>query len=132
MTCGQYAESAAGRILVVTSSTRPTGTARYVGQRIFESDTGRELLYDGVGWLVMYEPAQTWTVTTAGATGGSVTSTDSRYYRSRGICRVETRLSFGGSPSAVLNPTIQPPYPVAFLATNQLSFAMYDHEFYAP
>lgn len=72
MSCGQYTESAAGRIKVVTSGTRPTGVDRYVGQRIFESDTGRELLYDGTGWIIMAEPEQAWNPTFAsGVTVGN-------------------------------------------------------------
>ena len=72
MSCGQYTESSAGRIRVVTSGTRPTGVDRYVGQRIFESDTGRELLYDGSGWVIMSEPEQPWAPTFAsGVTVGN-------------------------------------------------------------
>lgn len=127
MSCGQYTESAVGRISVVTSSTRPTGANRYVGQRIYETDTNRELLYDGTGWVIMYEPPQTWAVATTGITGGSIATTGSTYQRSGGTCRIEGRLSWGATPSGVTNPVITLPFAVAFLAGNQLSFAMYDN-----
>ena len=101
MSCGQYTESAAGRIRVVTSGTRPTGVDRYVGQRIFESDTGRELMYDGAGWVIMSEPAQTQTGTIfSGITGGSTTASAS-YRRQDGYCDFDAVLSFGASPSAI-------------------------------
>lgn len=50
-----------GRILHVTSSTRPTGSDRYTGQYIYETDTLRTLRYNGVVWVVMDEPWQAWT-----------------------------------------------------------------------
>lgn len=37
-----------GNIIVCTSTTRPA--TPFEGQRIYETDTNRELLYDGSGW----------------------------------------------------------------------------------
>lgn len=74
MACSSYIESDLGRTKIVTSASRPTGALRYTGQRIFESDTGRELMYDGAGWVIMSEPAQTWNPTFAsGVTVGNGT-----------------------------------------------------------
>jgi hypothetical protein len=42
--------SAVGSTLVVTSSTRPAGP--YEGQRIYETDTDRELVYNGSDWTL--------------------------------------------------------------------------------
>jgi hypothetical protein len=110
MSCGQYTESSAGRIKVVTSGTRPTGVDRYVGQRIFESDTGRELLYDGSGWVIMSEPAQTWTPTWLNITVGNGTVAGwSR--RSDGMCDCAVTLTCGsttaigtGTPAGIYAP----------------------------
>ncbi len=38
-------------IQVVTSTTRPTGTLRYEGVRIFETDTDLEYLWTGAAWI---------------------------------------------------------------------------------
>ena len=99
MSCGQYTESAAGRIRVVTSGTRPTGVDRYVGQRIFESDTGRELLYDGTGWVIMSEPTQTYTPALTNVTLGNGTNSG-QYHRSDGYVDFATQLVLG-STSAI-------------------------------
>lgn len=37
--------------VVVTSSTRPTGLDRITGMRIYETDTGREWMWNGTAWL---------------------------------------------------------------------------------
>lgn len=38
---------------VVTSVTRPTGTDRFTGQQIYETDTGLIRMYDGTNWLIV-------------------------------------------------------------------------------
>ena len=45
---GGNAWQAVGNIIVCTSTTRPA--TPFEGQRIYETDTNRELLYDGSGW----------------------------------------------------------------------------------
>lgn len=73
-----------GIILPVTSVTRPVGNDRYSGQRIFEADTGRELMYDGTGWVIMSEPLQAYNNWAAsGITLGNGTKLGS-YHRSHG------------------------------------------------
>ena len=127
MTCARYTESDSGRLKVVTSTTRPTGASRYIGQHIYETDTDRRLYFDGTGWVILSEPAQTWAVTSGGITGGSISTTGSTYERSNGRCRIEGRLTFGASPSGLADPTITLPFAVGFLASRQLTFAMYDN-----
>ena len=39
------------------------------GLRIFETDTKRELRYDGTGWIIMAEPAQTFTMAVTPSAG---------------------------------------------------------------
>lgn len=50
MSCLPAAFSNIGNVLVVTSSTRPTGTSLYEGRVIYESDTDRLWSYDGTSW----------------------------------------------------------------------------------
>jgi len=53
-------------IVTCTAGTRPTGVE---GRRIFETDTNRELLYDGAAWVIMWSP---WTAFTPSWTGFSI------------------------------------------------------------
>lgn len=93
----EYLARLADRVTrTVTSTTRPTGEALYPGLRIFESDTGRELMHDGTGWVIMSEPAQAWTPTTAGLTVTSGTWS-AFYHRSDGWCDWEAVFTFGAS-----------------------------------
>lgn len=99
MTCGQYTESAIGRTMVVTSSTRPTGASRYVGQRIYETDTSRELTYDGTGWIIMSEPSQSWTPASySNLTIGNATVAGYSH-RSDGHCDIGLKITFGSTTS---------------------------------
>ena len=45
---GGNAWQAVGNVIVCTSTTRPS--TPFEGQRIYETDTNRELLYDGSAW----------------------------------------------------------------------------------
>ena len=69
MPCSPANLLAYGGQLSVLSTDRPTGVDRYPGRRIFETDTLRELLFDGTGWIIMSEPAQTWTPSIPNVTG---------------------------------------------------------------
>lgn len=51
--------SSLGGLVSCTSTTRPTGSALFAGLRIFETDTFRELHYDGTGFVIMAEPPVT-------------------------------------------------------------------------
>lgn len=48
--------SAIGGRRRVHSTYRPTGASLYAGLEIFEHDTGRNLQYDGTGWVIQSEP----------------------------------------------------------------------------
>ncbi len=50
-----------------TSGTRPTGSNRFVGQLIFETDTTRTLRWDGTTWWIIAQDI--WTHTTPSWTG---------------------------------------------------------------
>lgn len=52
-TCSPWSDNPLGRVTYCTSTTRPTGTARYFGQVIFEFDTGRWWYWGGSAWIFM-------------------------------------------------------------------------------
>ena len=128
MSCGQYTESAAGRIRVVTSGTRPTGVDRYVGQRIFESDTGRELMYDGAGWVIMSEPLNAWNTSASwtGVTGGSPSYVGD-YHRSDGWCDFRAVLQFGASASSISGLAVVLPMAAGYVPAGALHVMYYDN-----
>ena len=125
MTCSRYTESDSGRLKVVTSTTRPTGGSRYIGQHIYETDTDRQLYFDGTGWIIMYEPAQGWTPTFTGITGGTPTTTG-YFQRSNGHIDIWARLTFGGAPSAISSLGVTLPYQAYSMGNNQLQVAFGD------
>ena len=63
-------------VITCTSGTRPTGVE---GQRIWETDSNREYVYDGVSWVCMYSPTTTFTPSWSNVTVSNGTS--SGYYR---------------------------------------------------
>lgn len=125
MTCSRYTESDSGRIKVVTSATRPTGANRYIGQRIFETDTGRELTYDGTGWIIMAEPAQSFTPSFSNTTPGNGTRSGS-YHRSDGW--VDFTASFVLGSTSAVSGSVGLTLPIAGtgLVSDQLRVALTD------
>lgn len=68
---------------VCTSATRPASP--YNGLLIYETDTRREMLYDGTGWVIMSEPQQTFIPAfNAGITVGNGSFIRGDYKRSDG------------------------------------------------
>ena len=53
MSCLPASFSNFGNVLVVSSSTRPTGSSLYEGRVIYETDTDRLLVWNGSAWIVM-------------------------------------------------------------------------------
>lgn len=88
-----------GKVMYVTSSTRPTGSNRYTGQYIFESDTARTLMYDGTGWVVMAEPPQSYTPSTSGLTVGAGGTVTGQSHRSDGFVDFWVRVTLGTAPT---------------------------------
>lgn len=105
--------SAYGNVMVVSSTTRPTALELYAGRWIYETDTGRTLLYDGTGWIVMDEPTQNYTpalVNIAIGTGGNAAN-NGRYRRSGGWVDVKFQVVLGTSGASVgASPTIGIPF----------------------
>ena len=79
---------------VYTSGTRPTGVDLYEGLDIWETDTDRRMEYDGTGWVIMAEPAQSYTPTLTNGTLGNGTLSFS-YHRSDGWCDVYGTFTLG-------------------------------------
>lgn len=98
-----------------TSATRPTGVQ---GRIIAETDTGRWLYYDGTGWIIAYEPWQSWTPTWTNVTVGDGTHA-SYYQRSNGRLFFKAKFTLG-STSAITG-TITLTVPVAASVTDDLS-----------
>jgi hypothetical protein len=96
--CTPYADIEAGRITVHTAATRPTGSDRYEGKWIYETDTDRTLFWDGTGWVIMAEPTQTYTPTWTNLSSTTPT-VDFRYHRQDGYCEIVGRYVLGSAPS---------------------------------
>lgn len=63
---------AAVGVFFCTSGTRPTGSSRFVGQQIFETNTKRAYFWDGTAWVAMTRFAllETYTQPTFSSTSG--------------------------------------------------------------
>lgn len=119
MTC-PGAASSFGEILVVSSTTRPTGLDLYAGRYIYEADTGRTMMYDGTGWIVMDEPVQTnASASFAGITTGTPTYAN-RSQRRGGFCWFTNRVTFGSAPGAITALTVTFPYAAIGVPPNSL------------
>lgn len=103
MTCSPYMlGDPFGRILHVTSSTRPTGSDRYTGQVIYETDTFRTLQYNGSVWLIINEPWQSYTpqIDQGASTNIAKTVLYSKYRRQGYTLEWNFRLNMTGSGSS--------------------------------
>ena len=80
-------------IVTCTAGTRPTGVE---GRRIFETDTNRELLYDGAAWVIMWSPWTAFTPVWTSTTLTDSTNAGSLQY-SDGNLRLRYTLTFGAS-----------------------------------
>lgn len=114
MACAQYIESDVGRRKIVTSASRPTGASRYAGQTIYETDTLRELTYDGTDWFIMSEPPQTWVPTWAsGVTVGNGVWSNAEYQRSNGWIEFSGIFTLGTTSAMGSGPQINHPVTLA-------------------
>ena len=86
---------------VCTSSTRPTGTNRFVGLKIFETDTEAYGIWDGAQWNMYDTQWQPFTIpvtsTGSGFNMGTGQSRTGKYMRSGHRCRYQGRAGFGAS-----------------------------------
>jgi hypothetical protein len=116
--------SSLGGTQVCTSTTRPSGASLFNGLRIYETDTSRELLYDGTGWVIMSEPMQTYTpALTATVTNPALGSTgviSGSFKRRDGMCTWTARFEFGGAGIAAGSGDYQLSVPIAYIAINAI------------
>jgi hypothetical protein len=84
-----------------TSSTRPTGANRFVGLRIFETDTGANGIWDGSKWNMYDTQWQPFifpvTSTGSGFVMGTGQGRTGKYMRNGQRCRYQGRAIFGAS-----------------------------------
>lgn len=85
----------------------PSGTFWYQS-----TDTGRLRFFDGSGWVIMGEPAQSWTPTLTNITLGSGASAvmSGWYHRSDGFVDFHTKIQFGTGPLMVSGAAISLPF----------------------
>lgn len=102
--CGPDTSALGNYVIIADVGHLPTGAARYNGVRVFQADTGQTKMWDGIGWVIMDEPAQTWTPTFAsGVTVGNGAWSLSTYHRSDGYVDLAGVFTLG-STSAVTGP----------------------------
>lgn len=118
---------ALGGVCVCTSTTRPTGGSLHAGLRIFETDTLRELTYDGTGWVIMSEPTQVYTpaVTQNGARTSTVTR--ATYRRNDGWVTGMVRLTITNAGTSGNRIGVSLPVSAEYTASDQAagSFVYY-------
>lgn len=81
--CTPYIDTSVGRVTTALSTSRPTGSDLYAGKYVYETDTGRTVMYDGTGWVIQNEPVQSYTPTWTGVTNSAVSGS---YKRADGFC----------------------------------------------
>lgn len=87
---------------VITASTvgyeanRPAATPANIGLHYFATDTLREWICDGTGWIIMFEPNQTWNPTFTNFTLGNGTI-QAHYKRENGWCDIQGLCTLGST-----------------------------------
>lgn len=107
--CTPYIDTSVGRVTTALSTSRPTGSDLYAGKYVYETDTGRTVMYDGTGWVIQNEPAQSFTPTWASGvttTGGTNTGT---YHRSDGYIDLSASFTLGVGSAISGNVTLTLP-----------------------
>lgn len=90
--------------VICTSGTRPGSPS--TGQRIYETDTLKELTWNGTAWVIMYQPLTTFTAVRRGGTTADTKGTggnaqnDGRYSISGGVCFFTIIFGFGTAGAA--------------------------------
>lgn len=104
------AENPYGKIIICTSASRPTGINLYPGAQIYETDTLRQMFWDGTAWVIMSEPVQVWNPTTYTQSGSkTMTTTRGWSQRNRGSFTAQARIT--NFQAGVANNVITMPTP---------------------
>jgi hypothetical protein len=92
--CSPFVDNNSGKVLAVTSATRPTGANLYEGRVIYETDTDRLLMYEGTAWIILDEPWQAFTPTWTNLTIGNAVQSFF-YRRADGYVDISGQILFG-------------------------------------
>ena len=90
--------------------------------RYFATDTRRDWLYDGTGWIVMGEPMQNYTPTLGNVTLGTGGSTTGNYHRCDGWCDFTMDFSLGAGGALTGQPSMT--VPIAAAPVQRYQFAV--------
>lgn len=77
-------------------------TSAPTGARYFATDTKRDWVWDGTGWIIMYEPQQTYAPTTFNISFGSGGLVIATYQRSAGWCHINLYNAMGTTSAGVI------------------------------
>lgn len=105
--------SALGAPIICTSSTRPTGIALREPTYIFETDTDRQMVWDGAAWIITSEPPQTWTLAVAQPTTVTGTTVRAWYQRSNGVFQAHATWTATGTGTTSQSITTSTPVSLA-------------------
>lgn len=118
--------SSLGAPILCTSATRPTGISLRYGTPIFETDTLRELLWDGSAWVILSEPPQTWTTGLSQPASVTHTTTFARYQRSRGFFTAVATLTLTAGGAGASTVGLATPVTLTNAEAIGGSFTVYD------
>ncbi len=91
----------ANDLVVCTSGTRPTSPL-FEGLMAYETDTDRVIVYNGSAWVVLTQPATSYTPTLGGITIGTGGSENSAQYSySQGLLTISGTITLGTSGASV-------------------------------
>ena len=92
------------RFASVAARDAALASVKTAGMLAINTDLNQLAIYDGTGWVILAEPAQTWTPTITGITTTSGTWV-ADYHRRDGWCDYVAELTFGAS-SAITGETV--------------------------
>lgn len=118
------AEVLSGAVMLpnrTNGSGAPGGTGNN-GDEYYDTAADRLYLSDGAGWIIMYEPEQTYTVTLTNITLGNG-SRVGKYKRSNGRCKGKVWFQLGSTSAIGTNPQLRLP-----VAGSQSGTSFYDFD----
>jgi hypothetical protein len=96
------------------------------GFRFFATDTKRDWLYDGTGWIIMSEPTQTYTPTLTQVTLGAGGASTGTYHRSDGWCDFHAEFALGAGGALTGQASLTLPFATALVQRYQFAVSLYD------
>src|SRR5262245_55258880 len=91
-----------------TEANRPVAGTQ-VGQHYYASDTKRDFMWDGTGWIIMDEPWTTYVPTRTDLNGGTVVA---QYKRRGGNCLVSFTWTYTAGATIGSVPQFSLPFPI--------------------